>query len=252
MRASPGEVAPPVTRSVDALPKPSGPRRQGTTATGTGAAPRSRSCAPTCARSDGASAPTCARSDGASAPTGTWRRRDCARRGSGASAARSSPMGRQPRISSARPASDLAAHAQESGRPPPQVGAHHIWPLDQGVEHLAGSGHEGGGAPGAQRTGDIPGGRPCGSYRWAWAGGPRTGPPSPASTSSAARSSRWRVSWGLSCSAVCHLALHLAPSHGQNILIVGRTAYRARRGRNRWPRPPSQRPCVGVSRIVTG
>ena len=38
-----------------------------------------------------------------------------------------------------------------------QVGAHHVWPLDQGVEHLAGSGHEGSGAPGTQRTGDIPG-----------------------------------------------------------------------------------------------
>ena len=77
------------------------------TATGTGAAPRSRSCAPTCARSGEASA-----------PTGTWRRRGYARRGSGASATSSSPMGRQPRISSARPASDLAPHAQESGRSP--------------------------------------------------------------------------------------------------------------------------------------
>jgi hypothetical protein len=38
-----------------------------------------------------------------------------------------------------------------------QVGAYHVWPLDQGVEHLAGPGHEGGGASGAQRTGDIPG-----------------------------------------------------------------------------------------------
>jgi hypothetical protein len=38
-----------------------------------------------------------------------------------------------------------------------QVGAHHVWPLNQGVVHLAGSGHKGSGAPGAQRTGAIPG-----------------------------------------------------------------------------------------------